>query len=65
MDGGDLYVHNDVPEGIYNELVNAESFGGVYNRIVKGKYISEFIGHFPHVESKHVAAGEKKRKAKS
>ena len=36
--GNLIYVYNDVPAEVWNELVNANSIGKKYNEIVKDKF---------------------------
>ena len=36
-----LYYYYEVPEDVYNDLIDAESIGGYYNRHIKGQYECE------------------------
>ncbi|MBO7670396.1 MAG: KTSC domain-containing protein [Oscillospiraceae bacterium] len=37
-DSGAKYAYGEVPKTVYNELRDAESMGGYYNKNIKGKY---------------------------
>lgn len=36
---GNEYLHKGLPLKVWNEFKNASSFGGYYNRQIKGKYL--------------------------
>ncbi len=39
----DIYLYYDVPESVYEKMINADSIGSYYNKHIKGQYDSEKI----------------------
>lgn len=37
-ESGKIYVYENVPQDVYDSLVNADSMGGYYNKEIKGYY---------------------------
>jgi len=38
LDKGKSYLHQNLPLSVWNEFINASSYGSFYNKRIKGKY---------------------------